>query len=178
MLNPGSSNFIDPKLTVKLNVEFKAFGEVKTDPTMEQLIKLVERIYKDKKQIQGKLHIYNLFDIQCASASKAIAKFEELVNAEKYRIDETLVSKEELQSHPWILLGWSVEYRAHWKNLKAIKLKWRKLIDSSRIPVFGKKHKKRDDYYHPCPLISTKRPEMLDDLISLYEEISRSRKST
>jgi hypothetical protein len=140
----------------------------KADPTMEQLIHVVEGIYGNNTLITGRFHIYNLFNLQNTRMMHAVDQFEALVNSGEYDITESLIPLEELQSHPWLLLGWGVEQKARWKNLQLIKEKWRDLIAKSKVPTFGKKHKTTDDYYHPCPLIPTKRPIMVKELIALY----------
>jgi len=42
-------------------------------------------------------------------------------------------------------------------------------IQESGVFAFGKKHKKRKDYYHPSPKIG--KEAMLEELSSLYVEI-------
>jgi biotin-(acetyl-CoA carboxylase) ligase len=40
-----------------------------------------------------------------------------------------MVSIQELQQHPWILIGWGINNESRWKNLKKIKRKWMDLIE-------------------------------------------------
>ncbi len=170
LLNPGSAT-LEKNLINRLDTCGSASGRIKSeDPTMGQLINLIERIYRESKPISGRLYIYNLFNLQNPNSNKAVDEFEQLVDSGMYDVKESLVSSNELTSHPWILLGWGVEYKAKWRNLKIIKNKWKDLILQSKIPTFGKKHQDRDDYYHPCPLIPTKRPLMLNDLLNIYLE--------
>lgn len=172
LLNPGSADFnkINPDLKETLNTSFKAEGNIKPDPTMEQLILLIEGIYGKKTPIAGRLHIYNLFNIQNAKSIHAIDQFEALINAGEYDITESLVTLNELQKHPWLLTGWGVERKAKWRNLEQAKKIWLNLISESNVPTFGKKHKDSNNYYHPCPLIPTRRPDMLNDLLTIYQE--------
>lgn len=136
---------------------------------MEQLISFIEKIYEKNQLISGRLHIYNLFNLQNAKSENAIYTFEELVSSGEYDINESLVTLNELCNHPWILLGWGVKREKRWKNPQRIKGKWSRLIEESMVPTFGKKHEKNNDYYHPCPLIPTKRPLMIEELISKYK---------
>ncbi|MBE5394934.1 hypothetical protein [Brevibacillus borstelensis] len=172
LLNPGSADFnkINPDLIKTLNTSFKAEGELTPDPTMDQLILMVEDIYRKEKPIVGRFHIYNLFNLQNAKSMNAIDQFEALVQAGEYDISESLISQNELEMHPWLLLGWGVDHKTSWKNLERIKEKWLNLIAQSKVPTFGKKHKESNNYYHPCPLIPTRRPAMLNELITIYKQ--------
>lgn len=168
LLNPGSATF-DSELLYSLDTLGSASGWIKTeDPTMEQLASFIEKIHKKNQLISGRLNIYNLFNLQNTKSENAIDAFEELVSSGEYDINESLVTLNELGKHPWILLGWGVKREKRWKNLQHIKGMWRELIEESKIPTFGKKHAKKNDYYHPCPLIRTKRPLMVEELVSLY----------
>lgn len=169
LLNPGSAT-LDNELLYSLDTLGLASGRIKTeDPTMEQLISFIEKIHEKYQLISGRLHIYNLFNLQNTKSENAIEQFEELVSSGEYDICDSLVSTNDLVSHPWILLGWGVKQEKRWKNLQHIKDKWIELIVESKIPTFGKKHAKKNNYYHPCPLIPTKRPLMVEELVSLYK---------
>jgi hypothetical protein len=173
LLNPGSADFnkINPTLKELLIKESKADGEIKADPTMEQIIKLVNAIYQSPKAIEGRFHIYNLFSLQDATAKNAINKFEALVKNNEYDLNESVVSISELQSNPWILLGWSLQRNGRWVSLEATKKRWRMLIAESKIPSFGKQDAVSKNYYHPNPRIPTQRPVILNELIDLYAKI-------
>lgn len=172
LLNPGSADFskINPDLKGILNTSFKAEGEIKPDPTMKQLILLLEGIYGQENLIAGRFHIYNLFNLQNAKSIHAVDQIETIIHSGEYKIKESLITVNELQSHPWLLIGWGVEQKANWKNLEQIKDSWLNLIKESKIPTFGKKHKDSKNYYHPCPLIPTRRPDMLNDLLTIYKQ--------
>ncbi|PEJ34209.1 hypothetical protein CN689_08685 [Peribacillus butanolivorans] len=167
--NPGSAK-LDKELTNLLDTVGSASGWVAEDPTMKQLVSVIEGIYEVDKPISGRLHIYNIFNLQNSKSMNAIDQFENLVQTGQYVITESLVNINELKSHPWILLGWGVKQEKRWKNLQLIKEKWRRLITETKVPTFGKKHKKRDEYYHPCPLISTHRPMMAKELVTIYKQ--------
>jgi hypothetical protein len=167
LLNPGSAT-LDDEISSLLDKNGFASGWVKTeDPTMEQLILFVEGIYG--KEITGRLHIYNLFNLQNTKSVHAVDQFESLIQSGEYDLTESLVSLDELNTHPWILIGWGVRRESRWTNLELIKREWRNLISEARIPTFGKKHPKRDDYYHLCPRIQTDRQIILGDLIEIYK---------
>ncbi|MGE7687750.1 hypothetical protein ACQKMI_00920 [Lysinibacillus sp. NPDC097214] len=168
LLNPGSAT-LDNELIYSLDTLGSASGWIKTeDPTMEQLISFIEKIHEKNQLISGRLHIYNLFNLQNTKSVNAIDQFEELFSSGEYDISESLVTTNDLVSHPWILLGWGVKQEKRWKNLQYIKDKWSELILESKIPTFGKRHAKKNDYYHPCPLIPTQRPLMVEDLVAIY----------
>ncbi|RYM04770.1 DUF1643 domain-containing protein [Sporolactobacillus sp. THM7-7] len=169
MLNPGSADFgrMSPDLEARLKNYGAAMGAIRTDPTMEQLIQLVERIYEDRSSLGGRLQIYNLFHLQETNAAQAITTFESLVNRHKLTITQSLVTVDELKTHPWILVGWGLSYNRQWKNLKAIKDQWLEHIRLSGIPKFGIMNQ-RGDYCHPCPLITSERPIILKELVHVF----------
>ncbi|MCH6265111.1 hypothetical protein [Neobacillus citreus] len=170
LLNPGSAT-LDKDLIYSLDTVGSASGWIKTeDPTMEQLISFIEKTHEKNQLISGRLHIYNLFNLQNTKSENAIDQFEELVSSGEYDINESLVALDELVLHPWILLGWGVKQEIRWKNLQHIKGRWRERIVESKIPTFGKKHAKKNEYYHPCPLIPTQRPLILNELVELYKQ--------
>jgi len=170
LLNPGSAT-LDNELIYELDTKGSVSGWVKTeDPTMQQLISIVEGVYGKDKPITGQFHIYNLFNLQNTKSQNAVDEFESLVQTGEYDIAESLASISELKEHPWILLGWGVKRESRWIKLEQIKKHWREQIEQSGVPTFGKRHKNRDDYYHPCPLIPTKRPIIVDELISIYRQ--------
>lgn len=140
LLNPGSADFhkINPDLNVILNTLFRAKGEIMTDPTMKQLILLIEGIYGQLQPIAGRFHIYNLFNLQNPKSIHAIDLFEALVHSGEYDITESLISLNELQTHPWIFTGWGIEQKVSWKNLEKIKDVWLNLIRDSKVPTLGK----------------------------------------
>ncbi|MDU2209944.1 MAG: hypothetical protein E7E18_01470 [Eubacterium sp.] len=168
LLNPGSAHFdkIDTKLTALHTLGY-ADGEIYTDPTMKQLIKVVEKIY-EREDINGRFHIYNLFNLQNTDNIHAIDQFENLVERGEYDISESLVTDNELYSHPWLYLGWGVKRKKHWKSLENTKISWQNIISRSQIPTFGKKHSKTEDYYHPSYAIY--HPNLIDEIVATYKE--------
>lgn len=170
LLNPGSAT-LDNEIIYELDTKGSVSGWVKTeDPTMQQLISIVEGVYGKDKPLTGRFHIYNLFNLQNTNAVNAVDQFESLVQSGEYELKESLPNIIELKTHPWILLGWGVKRENKWKNLELTKKQWRELIEQADTPYYGKKHKDRDDFYHPCPLLRKDRPIIVDELISIYNE--------
>jgi hypothetical protein len=169
LLNPGSAT-LNEELNIELDTVGSASGLIDSrDPTMQQLIHIVKGIYCNNKNLSGRFHIYNLFNLQHGKNIEAIENFEELCNLGLYKLEESLVPVKELKLHPWILLGWGVEYRSRWRNLQLIKDEWINRISNAGIYSFGKKKKGSKDYYHPCPLKVTDRPIRAKELISLFK---------
>jgi hypothetical protein len=170
LLNPGSAKLTE-ELNRTLHSEGSASGLILTeDPTMQQLIRIVEELYNKESNISGQLHIYNLFNLQHGKNIEAIEKFEEICKSGIYNLEEPLVSVKELKTHPWILLGWGVENRNRWGNLQIIKEKWINRISQAGINSFGKKKEGSNDYYHPCPLKVTDRPIRAKEIITVYKQ--------
>ncbi|MET1248966.1 hypothetical protein ABWW58_09285 [Sporolactobacillus sp. STCC-11] len=174
LLNPGSAS-LDVKLMRKLERSGVASGSINIDPTMEQLIKFLEKI-NSEQPISGRLYIYNLFTLKNTKSQNAMKQLKDAVATGEYKLTESLVASSELRKHPWILLGWGVDKFNHLG--KQIKDAWLERIRESGIRSFGKKHVYRDDYYHPCPLIPTKRPLMLEDLVNIYNQEFRVQRFT
>ncbi|MYL64185.1 hypothetical protein GLW07_12565 [Bacillus hwajinpoensis] len=104
LLNPGSAA-LEESLEEIFDKHGIASGSIRsTDPTMNQLIALVEKIYQSERVLSGRLDIYNLFNLQNTSAYEAINQFEELVRSGHYNIKGSVVSTKELQLHPWIIV--------------------------------------------------------------------------
>jgi hypothetical protein len=172
LLNPGSADFqrINPALELQLDRTGQAQGEVRTDPTMGQLIAFVERIC-GPSQLDGRFHIYNLFTIQNSRATSAIDEFKRLVESGDYDASSALVPVEDLEAHPWIMLGWGCDEKSFPSALLSVKERWLRKISDSGIPYFGKEHPKGKGYYHPCPLIPTRRFGTIEDLVKIYQTV-------
>ncbi|WP_100486227.1 DUF1643 domain-containing protein [Sporolactobacillus pectinivorans] len=167
ILNPGSADFekMNPRLGAKLKQMGAAMGKIQPDPTMDQLIRLVNQIYEGHPA--GKLQIYNLFNLQSTYSAQAINNFEQLACTGKITPNESLATPDELQSHPWILIGWGLHRKNDWKNLQKAKKLWMEKIKTAGIPVFGKQNDK-GDYYHPAPLLKAKRDWILSELTNQF----------
>jgi hypothetical protein len=169
LLNPGAARFgrSSKNLETELKLWGKATGPIDTDPTMGQLVAFIESIY-DGSSLDGRFHIYNLFTLQNPKSEHAIDLFESLVSNGQLDPLGSLVPMDELRVHPWMLLGWGCEQRSQWRHLPKVKDAWLNLIERAGIPSFGKLHPKGKGYYHPCPLIPTRRPPMLRDLLDTF----------
>jgi hypothetical protein len=168
LLNPGAAELINPLLKEQLNSTGRAQGQIKADPTMDQLINFVERIY-DPSELDGRLHIYNLFTLQNSRNGFAIAEFEKLVASGEYDPFSSLVDIRELTVHPWILLAWGCNEESFPPILLDVKTKWLERISQAGLPAFGKQHPEGKGYYHPCPRIPTQRPAIIDDFVKIYQ---------
>ncbi|GGF27320.1 hypothetical protein GCM10010954_27980 [Halobacillus andaensis] len=170
LLNPGAAG-LETEVEVSLGEAEAADGPIRAeDPTIRQLVKIVEKIYENKSDLSGRFHIYNLFSLRNSSAPHAVSLFEELVNNGEYDYTRSLVSKSELQLHPWLLLGWGLNQNKNWKNLKLVKNEWFHLIEASGIPTVGIQHEKSGEYYHPCPRLYEKRHEMVNKIVKQYRK--------
>jgi hypothetical protein len=158
MLNPGAANLEreNKHLYNELETTGKAYGKVKPDQTMDQLKSIITGIYGEG--LVGRFHIYNLFNLQNTAAQDAIDQFESLVKRKLYDIEEPLVSIQELQQHPWILIGWGINNESRWKNLKKIKGKWMDLIEwdmEESEPEIMEPHFYHDENGNPVVVLHT-----------------------
>ncbi|TCI77720.1 DUF1643 domain-containing protein [Exiguobacterium sp. SH0S1] len=144
------------------------------DPTMEnQLVKIVESIYQQPEQLSGRFHIYNLFNLREGNSGKAIEQFESLCQANLYEVEESLATVEELQQHPWILMGWGVNKKQKWTNLQTIKQKWLHQLAQADSLVIGKMKSGTKEYYHPLPHLQMNRAAFVKDIVEIYQQQNR-----
>jgi len=161
MLNPGSSE-LKGEARKKLIMNGSHTDETTIDNTMKQLIQFMKACHTN---LEGRLHIYNVFYVKNTVGVEAITLFELLKTTGKYPTI-TLPSLYEMMQHPWILIGWRVEKRSRWKFFEEEKKEWLQLIQDSGIPYFGIKSE-NNEYYHPCPNGPAK-SERLQQLIQSY----------
>ncbi|SMF01184.1 hypothetical protein [Paenibacillus barengoltzii] len=156
LLNPGSASYSDAQKK-----------EIKPDPTMHQLIKIIHGIYGEN--ITGRFNIYNLFTIQQARSDQAIEELEKHVELKRYDIYEAIPSLDELKSQPWILIGWGVDHLKRWTALSTAKNLWKQAISEAGIPSFGLIHPPKKEYRHPCPHLVQQREEYLREILKEYD---------
>lgn len=161
MLNPGSSN-LKGEARKKLIMNGSHTDETTIDNTMRQLIQFMKASHPN---LEGRLHIYNVFYVRNTASVEAIELFELLKATGKYPTI-TLPSLLEMSQHPWVLIGWGVEKRSRWRFYEKEKRDWLQLIQDSGIPSFGIRSE-NNEYYHPCPHGPAK-SERLQQLIQAY----------
>ena len=161
MLNPGSSK-LKGEARKKLIMNGSHTDETTLDNTMRQLVQFMKASHHD---LEGRLHIYNLFYVRNPAGVEAIELYELLKTTGKYPMI-TLPSLLEMSQHPWILIGWGVEKRSRWRFFEEEKKEWLQLIQDSGIPSFGIQSE-NNEYYHPCPNGPAK-TERLQQLIQAY----------
>lgn len=76
LLNPGKAKLIEG---AELQEGAIHFGETKVDLSMQQMQKLVERV-NEVHELDGRVHIYNLFSLRNTENRNAIATFEKLTS--------------------------------------------------------------------------------------------------
>ncbi|HEY4602299.1 MAG TPA: DUF1643 domain-containing protein [Cerasibacillus sp.] len=165
LLNPGNAL---PSTGVVEEGEAR-FYETKIDPTMRQMIRLVKKIYENN-DLNGRVHIYNLFSLRNTVANEAIPRFEELVKEKQINLLESIADPQTLQQHPWICCAWGINTKSSYKNLQRAKQEWKQRIREVGIPMFGKMHKNKKDYYHLLPKIYQMKVAIIDDLYELYQK--------
>ncbi|MFS0920106.1 hypothetical protein [Brevibacillus sp. 179-C 1.1 NHS] len=165
LLNPGAAKLSRERPAPNHTV----MGQTTLDPTMQQLIRLTESIYEGRA-LTGRLHIYNLFSVQNTSSVDAIPRLEQLIEEGETTLASQLVSIQELQKHPWLLLGWGCLQRRSWRHFSSLKEMWNRQILAAGIPTFGKRCSNGMDYYHPCPRLHSMKAAVLRDLLVMYRQ--------
>lgn len=107
MLNPGSAH-LKGEAKKKLIMNGSHTDETTLDNTMKQLVQFMKATHSE---LDGRLHLYNLFYVRNTIGIEAIELFEHLKITGKYPTI-TLPSLLEMSQHPWILIGWGVEKEA------------------------------------------------------------------
>lgn len=159
LLNPGKAEPLHNHLSNVKEVELKI------DRTMRQIVKLVERIYENN-ELNGRVHIYNLFTLRNPSSGDAIERFEMLATEGKIHPDDAIVPIDELKVHPWICCGWGVKSDKQYPQLRRMKHLWLRAIKASNVEYFGKLFHNEFDYYHISPYIGAN--TLLDELYDIY----------
>lgn len=163
LLNPGSASHE----TVKdLRDGQSVFAPISLDPTMKQVVKLVETFYQFEP-LNGRIHLYNLFTLQNTKDSEAIAQIEYFGGRGMVLPSDMEVPLSELKQNPWICIGWGVNSRSTYTFLKELKRCWMERINQAGIPSFGKKNQD-GDFYHVCPQLIAQRHSMIEELRQLY----------
>lgn len=174
LLNPGKAG--RNKLNDLTTGEHSTL-EIEPDPTMEQMIKLIEGIYG--KNPSGRVNLYNLFPLQNTHQTNAIQDFELLCSTGKINIVDLIPPVSELQNNPWICLSWGVVTDKKYHYFNELRTLWMEQIRQSDILFFGKKHKSKGlSYYHICPQLQTKRSSMVKDLLDIFKKDIETRYPT
>jgi hypothetical protein len=163
LLNPGSASHDAVR---NLQDGESVFAQIFLDPTMKQVVKLVEAFYH-LEPLNGRIHLYNLFTLQNPKDSEAIAYNEYLGGRGMVLPSDMQVPVSELKKNPWICIGWGVNNKSTYTFLKQLKSIWLEQIDRAGIPSFGKKNQ-NGDYYHVCPQLTANRHAMIEELRQLY----------
>ena len=166
LLNPGNAK---PLEKIVLREREVYYGEAKVDQSMQRMQKLVERIYGGK-ELDGRVHIYNLFSLRNTINKEAIGTFEKLISMGEISIVDDYPSLEELKKHPWICKCWGINSTANRNHLKERKVKWNELIVNALTPTFGKLHSNKVDYFHIRPHLLKDQELLQDELLGLYHK--------
>ena len=134
LLNPGKAKPLGDEV---LQEGAAYFGETKVDQSMQQMQKLVERIYEEK-ELDGRVHIYNLFSLRKPENRDAIATFEKLARVGEVPVMDDYPPLEELKKHPWICKCWGINSKTNRNHLRQRKHTWIELLANANVPTFGK----------------------------------------
>lgn len=162
LCNPGSSSLKDIEEQKKLKdyegvEDYIITGELKEDPTMEQLIKILKGIGLDKKE--GRFPIYNIFTLRNGNMDSAIKEIKG-EDTDKELLDKDFHDfMESEMSIPWTVVGWGCKSDG---NLNRIKKKWLEYLEENDVDFIGYKHDNNPHYYHPRPQIKKKKEEYLE----------------
>lgn len=169
MLNPGRAVLKETKIEDNMEIH----GELRIDPTMDSIIKLVNKFYAEEKEIQGRVKLYNLFPLQNARSNDAISMFEKLWNEKEPLVTEFPKTQEillnELKSSSWVLVGWGCGRSS--ENLNAIKERWLSLIAQSKTPLLGKEGNTYLKYHHPRPHLQSQQINYRNELKMQYDQV-------
>ena len=171
MLNPGSSSLADTReWTNFINKEANITGEIVLDDTMQANVDILESAIP---QLNGVLHIHNLFDLRNSASDKALDLYKKLQdkNIETLEHDFKL---DFISKFPWVWIAWGVEDQ---KEINARKRKIKNVVRSSGKPIFGiyTQQKKflnsspRIHYYHPLPQNPNQKQTYKDGMVAQFK---------
>lgn len=164
LLNPGSAQSAEIE---GLEEGLMEQHKIELDPTMKQMVKLVESLY-DTKALNGRVHIYNLFTLRNPTNENAIAHFEQLTNDALINPLEDLPVIEVLQEHPWICCAWGINSQRNHKHLQLVKSAWNQRLEEAGVLTFGKRHHNGTDYYHLRPQLLADQEKLIHELTEIY----------
>jgi hypothetical protein len=174
MLNPGSSrlaNNTDWDTFIhrcERGEEFSQSGDLEMDPTMNSIHHILST---SNPELEGVLHIYNLFNYRWGKSNEAIRTYSWLLQDSRYHsyLHSPLPP---LESFPWIWTAWSVESGASINSRKKHIIK--KLSGTNRIALYSsqKDHQTRKELfcYHPCPQQKAKREWVQSEMIKEFKK--------
>lgn len=174
LCNPGSSRLDDSKEQKRLEEynghdDYIVEGELKSDPAMKQLIKIIEKSNALEKE--GRFMIYNLFTLRNAKMSEALKQFID-PNIDKELLEKDYKDYRAMKNKlPWTLIGWGCKDDL---KLNKMKIKWLDYIAENKLNKLGYKHKKSPHYYHPLPMVFKKRIEYIEYIVPKLDELIES----
>lgn len=133
--NPGTSILKDKKDLENLTDGKEVKGQVTIDPTMNQLINIIEKTHGEG--IKGKFYIYNLFTLRNSGINEATNYYKKLIKDSEYNYllnKDFFDFKENVSKLPWVLLGWGCSGA---KILTEKKAEWNEYIEKKEIVSLG-----------------------------------------
>lgn len=172
LCNPGSSRLEDMEEQRRLEEyeekdNYVVTGELKSDPTMKQLIKILMGTKSIEKN--GKFLIYNLFTLRNPKMEDAIKAFSQSnINLKLlYKDFEDYKSLKSIL--PWILIGWGCKDNP---SLNKTKREWANYITDNNLKHNGYDHYQSPHYYHPLPNLVSKRIEYVEHIIPKLDKLA------
>ena len=176
MSNPGSSQL---KSTQEWNSfltsnQDRIVGELSIDPTMKQLNRMINGIYINRENFEGRLYIYNLFPLRNPNIDFSRKEFR-LIEDKILKENELIIKECFSQGHPWFLLAWGCN---HPQQLKSSMKQWNKALTKYNAVTFGKRGKTEWDYYHPSPPLQQAKDIYCEEIQLMYQSIFKQSKET
>ncbi|MEH6888144.1 DUF6946 family protein [Priestia megaterium] len=174
MSNPGSSKLksLEEWGFFLASKQDRIIGELSIDPTMQQLIRVVNGIYAREENLEGRLYIYNLFSLRNSDINISRKEFE-LIEDKILKENELIIEECFSLIHPWFLLAWGCN---HPKQLKSCIEQWNQALIQHNAITFGKRGKTEWDYYHPSPPVQKDKDIYYEEIQRRYQSIFKQGK--
>lgn len=149
MMNPGEAEPITRESKRLVEEGRIVRSPLKVDRTMRKIITIFEQSVFAKQSINGKLIIYNLFNLQKPDSNEAIQALKNLSLDDPILnslVKETGRIRKTLKLAPWVWIGWGCKDN---QMLRVLQKQWLHIIDEVGVHKFGVPGSKPLDFYHP-----------------------------
>jgi len=169
MMNPGEAA---PETKESIGLVKDGYVDrspLKIDTTMRKIISIFEQSVFAEQPINGKLIIYNLFNLQKANSKEAVQTLRRL------KLDDPVLNslskdhdqiRKTLSMSPWVWIGWGCKNDL---SLRKLQKQWLHLIDEIGVYKFGIQGNHQLDFYHPHQWIPDRQQIYTIEILKQFE---------
>ena len=178
MMNPGEAT---PETNESIGLAKDGYVDrspLKIDKTMRKIISIFEQSVFAEQPINGKLIIYNLFNLQKANSKEAVHTLKQL------KLDDPVLNslikdhdqiRKTLIMSPWVWIGWGCKNTL---PLRKLQKQWLHLIDEVNAYKFGVQGNHSLDYYHPNQWIPNRQAMYTIKILKQFKLFHKNKSTT